>query len=74
MGNTLFQKIWADHVVHEHGDGFALVFVDRLLMTDLTTPQLDQLGQRKLPLRYPAYTLAVSDHTISGALQPAWSS
>ena len=71
MGKTLFDKIWDDHVVHDHGDGFAVVFVDRLLMTDLTTPQLDQLGQRKLPLKFPAYTMAVSDHTIKTLVTPA---
>ena len=35
------------------------------MLTELATPQLDQLGQRGLPLRYPECTFAISDHTVA---------
>jgi 3-isopropylmalate/(R)-2-methylmalate dehydratase large subunit len=65
MGTTLFDKIWERHLVHDLGDDFGLIFVDRQLLTDLSTPQFDQLEQRGLPLRHPAGTFAISDHTIA---------
>ena len=64
MGKTLFDKIWARHLVRDLGDGFGLIFVDRQLLTDLSTPQFDQLEQRGLPLRHPGGTFAISDHTV----------
>jgi len=64
MGKTLFDKIWDAHLVHDLGDGFGLIFVDRQLLTELATPQFDQLEQRGLPLLYPECTFAVSDHTV----------
>src|SRR5262249_9111673 len=56
--------IWDRHLVHDLGDGFGLIFVDRQLLTDLSTPQFDQLEKRGLPLRHPAGTFAISDHTV----------
>src|SRR5262245_42137779 len=64
MGTTLFDKIWERHLVHDLGDDFGLIFVDRQLLTDLSTPQFDQLEQRNLPLRHPVGTFAISDHTV----------
>lgn len=65
MSRTLFEKIWDNHLVHDLGDGFGLIFVDRQLLTELATPQFDQLEQRGLPLLYPECTYAVSDHTVA---------
>jgi len=64
MGKTLFEKIWDSHLVQDLGDGFGLIFVDRQLLTELATPQLDQLEKRGLPLRHPHGTFAISDHTV----------
>ncbi len=64
MSKTLFEKIWDRHLVRDLGDGFGLIFVDRQLLTELATPQLDQLEARGLPLRHPAGTFAISDHTV----------
>ncbi len=50
MGRSLFEKIWDNHLVHDLGDGFGLIFVDRQLLTELATPQFDQLEKRGLPL------------------------
>jgi 3-isopropylmalate/(R)-2-methylmalate dehydratase large subunit len=64
MPNTLFEKIWDAHLVHELGDGYGLIFVDRQLLTELAAPQFDQLEKRGLPLLHPECTFAISDHTV----------
>jgi 3-isopropylmalate/(R)-2-methylmalate dehydratase large subunit len=63
MPKTLFEKIWDRHFVSELGDGFALIYVDRQLLTEMAAPQLDQLKQRGLSVFDLKGTLAISDHT-----------
>ncbi|WP_164155302.1 3-isopropylmalate dehydratase large subunit [Sandarakinorhabdus rubra] len=62
---TLYQKIWDDHVVSTLDDGTALIFIDRHLIHEVTTPQafeaLRLAGRR---LRRPDLTLAVPDHNV----------
>jgi len=62
---TLYDKIWDDHVVETRDDGTALVFIDRHLIHEVTTPQafegLRLAGRR---LRRPDLTLAVPDHNV----------
>ncbi|MBU6165772.1 MAG: 3-isopropylmalate dehydratase large subunit [Alphaproteobacteria bacterium] len=62
---TLYQKIWDDHVVATLDDGTALIFIDRHLIHEVTTPQafeaLRLAGRR---LRRPDLTLAVPDHNV----------
>jgi 3-isopropylmalate/(R)-2-methylmalate dehydratase large subunit len=64
-GQTLYDKIWDAHVVHELGDGAALVYVDRHLVHEVTSPQafdgLRLAGRR--PWRAAA-NLAVPDHNV----------
>ncbi len=62
---TLYQKIWDDHVVSTLEDGTALIFIDRHLIHEVTTPQAFEalrLAGRKL--RRPDLTLAVPDHNV----------
>ena len=62
---TLYDKIWDDHVVHEDGDGTALLYVDRHLVHEVTSPQAFEglrLAGRKV--RAPQKTLAVVDHNV----------
>jgi 3-isopropylmalate/(R)-2-methylmalate dehydratase large subunit len=62
---TLYQKIWDDHVVSTLDDGTALIFIDRHLIHEVTTPQAFEalrLAGRKL--RRPDLTLAVPDHNV----------
>jgi 3-isopropylmalate/(R)-2-methylmalate dehydratase large subunit len=62
---TLYQKIWDDHVVQSLDDGTALIFIDRHLIHEVTTPQAFEalrLAGRKL--RRPDLTLAVPDHNV----------
>src|SRR5262245_46883417 len=62
---TLYDKIWNAHVVREQGDGFALVYVDRHLVHEVTSPQaFDGL---RLPGRQPwrvNANVAVPDHNV----------
>jgi 3-isopropylmalate/(R)-2-methylmalate dehydratase large subunit len=65
MAQTLFQKIWCSHVVHENGDGDCILYVDRHLVHEVTSPQAFEglrLAGRKV--RSPAATLAVADHNV----------
>ncbi len=62
---TLYDKIWDDHVVASRDDGTSLIFIDRHLIHEVTTPQafaaLKAAGRR---LRRPDLTLAVPDHNV----------
>jgi 3-isopropylmalate/(R)-2-methylmalate dehydratase large subunit len=62
---TLYDKIWDDHVVSTRDDGTSLIFIDRHLIHEVTTPQafsgLKAAGRR---LRRPDLTLAVPDHNV----------
>ncbi len=65
MPRTLYDKIWDEHVVHTETDGTAVLYIDRHLVHEVTSPQafdgLD-LAQRKV-WRVSA-NLAVSDHNV----------
>jgi len=39
MGKTLFEKIWAKHMVRELSDGLSLLYIDRHLVHEVTSPQ-----------------------------------
>ncbi|MDH5513439.1 MAG: aconitase family protein, partial [Gammaproteobacteria bacterium] len=63
---TLFDKIWDSHVVDRQDDGTCLIYIDRHLVHEVTSPQAFeglQLTGRKV--RRPDATLAVIDHNIS---------
>jgi 3-isopropylmalate/(R)-2-methylmalate dehydratase large subunit len=62
---TLYDKIWDDHLVHEQPDGTCLIYVDRHLVHEVTSPQAFEglrLAGRKV--RAPEKTLAVVDHNV----------
>ena len=62
---TLYDKIWDDHVVDEQPDGTSLLYVDRHLVHEVTSPQAFEglrLAHRKV--RAPEKTLAVVDHNV----------
>ncbi|ULA64387.1 MAG: hypothetical protein LZF86_120108 [Nitrospira sp.] len=64
-GKTLFDKIWDTHLVREEPDGTTLLYIDRQLVHEVTSPQafegLKLAGRRP---RRPAATLAVPDHNV----------
>jgi 3-isopropylmalate/(R)-2-methylmalate dehydratase large subunit len=62
---TLYDKIWDDHLVHQAEDGTCLIYIDRHLVHEVTSPQAFEglrLGGRKV--REPGKTLAVVDHNV----------
>ena len=64
-GRTLFEKVWADHVVvPETADTPAVLYIDLHLIHEVTTPQaFAQLRERGLAVRRPGLTLATMDHS-----------
>ncbi len=64
-GKTLYDKLWDAHVVRDNGDGTALLYIDRQLVHEVTSPQAFEglrLARRK-PWRVSA-TLASPDHNV----------
>ncbi|MBM4119860.1 MAG: 3-isopropylmalate dehydratase large subunit [Nitrospira sp.] len=64
-GQTLFEKIWNAHVVRTEPDGTTLLYIDRQLVHEVTSPQAFEglkLAGRKP--RRPGATLAVPDHNV----------
>ncbi|RZO63233.1 MAG: 3-isopropylmalate dehydratase large subunit [Candidatus Pelagibacterales bacterium] len=65
MQLTLYDKIWNEHLVHQQKDGTALLFVDRHLIHEVTSPQaFEGLRNSNRKVRQPNLTLAVVDHNI----------
>ena len=65
MPKTLYDKIWIDHLVHQQDDGTSLLFVDRHLIHEVTSPQaFEGLRNSSRKVRQPNLTLAVVDHNI----------
>ncbi|MBT6414859.1 3-isopropylmalate dehydratase large subunit [Candidatus Puniceispirillum sp.] len=62
---TLFDKIWDAHVVHQQDDGTCLIYIDRHLVHEVTSPQaFEGLRNNGRTVRAPNRTLAVADHNI----------
>jgi 3-isopropylmalate/(R)-2-methylmalate dehydratase large subunit len=62
---TLFDKIWESHLVDEQEDGTCLLYVDRHLVHEVTSPQaFEGLRQSGRPVRRPDAILAVPDHNV----------
>jgi 3-isopropylmalate/(R)-2-methylmalate dehydratase large subunit len=65
MSKTLYDKIWENHLVHEQADGTCLIYIDRHLIHEVTSPQaFEGLRVAGRKLRRPDATLAVPDHNV----------
>ena len=65
MPETLYDKIWNEHLVHQQDDGTSLLFVDRHLIHEVTSPQaFEGLRNSNRKVRQPGLTLAVADHNV----------
>ena len=65
MSKTIYDKIWESHLVEEQNDGTSLLYIDRHLVHEVTSPQAFEglrLSNRKVKL--PSSTLAVVDHNV----------
>jgi len=62
---TLFQKIWDQHVVNQQDGGTCLLYIDRHLVHEVTSPQaFEGLRMSNRRVRRPDLTLAVADHNV----------
>ena len=62
---TLYDKLWSSHVVRDEGDGVCVIYVDRHLLHEVSTPQaFEGLRDKGLPVRRSETHLAVVDHAI----------
>ncbi|WP_041685625.1 3-isopropylmalate dehydratase large subunit [Erythrobacter litoralis] len=62
---TLYEKIWDAHVVEQRDDGTALIYIDRHLVHEVTSPQaFEALRVSGRTVRRPDLTLAVPDHNL----------
>ena len=62
---TLYEKIWDAHVIETREDGTSLIYIDRHLVHEVTSPQaFEGLRLAGRPVRRPDLTLAVPDHNV----------
>lgn len=62
---TLFDKLWDDHLVDTQEDGTCLLYIDRHLVHEVTSPQaFESLGLAGRSVHKPSATLAVADHNV----------
>ena len=66
---TLYDKIWDAHVTHEAEDGTCLLYIDRHLVHEVTSPQaFEGLRMAGRKVRSPEKTIAVPDHNVPTTL------
>lgn len=64
-GKTLYDKIWDAHLAHEAEDGTSLLYIDRHLVHEVTSPQaFEGLRMTGRTVRAPDKTIAVPDHNV----------
>jgi len=63
---TLFDKIWSEHLVGQREDGTNLLYIDRHLVHEVTSPQaFEGLKLSNRPVHRPEATIAVADHNVT---------
>ena len=65
LPQTLYDKIWQSHLVDSDADGNAILYIDRHLVHEVTSPQaFEGLRMAKRRVRRPEATIAVADHNV----------
>ena len=65
MNKTLYDKIWENHLIDEQATGNSLIYIDRHLVHEVTSPQaFEGLRLNKRKVKFPKFTLAVADHNV----------
>ena len=65
MARTLYDKLWDEHVVHTEDDGTSVLYIDRHLLHEVTSPQaFDGLNLARRKVWRISANLAVSDHNV----------
>jgi 3-isopropylmalate/(R)-2-methylmalate dehydratase large subunit len=63
MGKTLFDKVWDSHVVNTIKNGPQILYIDKHLIHEVTSPQaFNELEDRKIPVLRPHQIVATADH------------
>ncbi|WP_299009753.1 3-isopropylmalate dehydratase large subunit [uncultured Tenacibaculum sp.] len=63
MGKTLFDKVWDAHMVDTVKDGPQILYIDKHLIHEVTSPQaFNELKERNIPIARPDKTVATADH------------
>ncbi len=71
-GKTLYDKIWDAHLAHEAEDGTCLLYIDRHLVHEVTSPQaFEGLRMAGRAVHSPEKTIAVPDHNVPTTLDRA---
>ena len=62
---TLFDKVWDDHIVKNMDSEQYIIYIDRHLVHEVTSPQaFESLRVNKREIRRPELTLGVADHNV----------
>ncbi|MCK5424312.1 MAG: 3-isopropylmalate dehydratase large subunit [Emcibacter sp.] len=62
---TLYDKLWQSHIVEQQGDGNCLIYIDRQIIHEVTSPQaFEGLREAGRKLAHPEAMLAVPDHNV----------
>ena len=62
---TLYDKIWDEHIVSSNDDGTSIIYIDRHLVHEVTSPQaFESLRIAGRKVRRPEFTLATADHNV----------
>ena len=65
MGKTLFEKVWDDHVVDSIKNGPSILYIDKHLIHEVTSPQaFNGLNNRNIKVFRPRKTVATADHNV----------
>ena len=65
MPQTLYDKLWSSHVVHDYGDDVSLLYIDRQLIHEVSSPQaFEGMRASGRDVRRPAAQMAVADHAV----------
>tara|TARA_B100000575_G_scaffold91565_1_gene72802 strand:- start:565 stop:1956 length:1392 start_codon:yes stop_codon:yes gene_type:complete len=65
MGKTLFDKVWEEHVVDSIPNGPSIIYIDKHLIHEVTSPQaFDGINSRKINVFRPDRTIATADHNV----------
>ena len=65
MGKTLFDKVWDSHVVDRIEDGPDILYIDKHLIHEVTSPQaFSELKNRNIPVFRPDQIVATADHNV----------
>ena len=65
MSQTLYDKLFESHLIDKQEDGTCLLFIDRHLVHEVTSPQaFEGLRMNGRKVKFPEFTLAVADHNV----------